>query len=113
MKNIFGKNIFDKNIFGNNIFLGKGLHSPSHTHALLFTPYIQLPPLLFEVEGGTKQTKDGLTDRTEHTMIVPFIVLDMKRRIFPAAHFNTSGVKSMPSVSGIVAGWIHGAWCGI
>ena len=57
----FGENIFDKNIFGKiflmKIFLGKGLHFPSHAHALLSTPYIQLPPLLFEVEGGTKQTK--------------------------------------------------------
>ena len=60
------------------MFMGKGLHYPSHAHALLSTPYIQLPPLLFEVEGGgdeTKQTKDGLTDRT-HTRIVSFIVLE-------------------------------------
>ena len=55
---------FGENIFGNNIFFGKGLHFPSHP--MLSTPHIQLPPLLFEVEGGTKQTKDELTDWTEH-----------------------------------------------
>ena len=67
-----------KNIFGINIFLGKGLHFPSHAHvhALLSTPYIQLPPPLtsyLKLRGGTK---DELMDWTEHTMIVPFIVLD-------------------------------------
>ena len=31
----------------------------------------------FEVEaGGINETKDKVTDRTEHTMIVPFFVLD-------------------------------------
>ena len=32
--------------------------------------------MIFEVECDT--TKDELTDRTEHTMIVPFFVLDVK-----------------------------------
>ena len=31
--------------------------------------------MIFEIECDT--TKDELTDRTEHTMIVPFIVLDL------------------------------------
>ena len=31
-------------------------------------------PCYLKLRGG--QTKDELTDRTEHTMIVPFIVLD-------------------------------------
>ena len=32
--------------------------------------------LLFEVEGGGQMKDDELMDQTEHTMIVPFIVLD-------------------------------------
>ena len=73
-ENIFLKNVFGKNIFGTSIFfLERDLTFPAippqHT-----TPTPSY--LLFEVEGGGGQTKDGLTDRTD-AMIVPFIVLDV------------------------------------
>ena len=74
MTNIF----FDKNIFAENVY-GKRT-SLSHAHALLSTPYIQLPPLLFEVEGGDETKRnEGLMDRT-HTRTVSFIVLDLGQR---------------------------------
>ena len=63
-KNIFGENVFDKNIFGENILDENNPYLISAPHA----------SVIFEVECDT--TNEGLTDRTEHTMIVPFIVLD-------------------------------------
>ena len=70
MVKIFAKYFFCcENIFGPLLLIA---------HPLL--PYIKPPPLvtpssgIFEVKCD--ETKDELTDRTEHTMIVPFIVLD-------------------------------------
>ena len=75
-RNIFDNNIFSENIFGENIS-GKNIFSfPSP----IWLPYNQPPPLLssssvnFEVECDTT---NEITDRTEHTMIVPFIVLEL------------------------------------
>ena len=60
-KNIIAKYIFLTKYFWQKYFLGgKGVHFPSHTHTLLSTapPTYNSPSyLLFEVEGGTKQTK--------------------------------------------------------
>ena len=61
------------------MFMGKGLHYPSHAHALLSTPYIQLPPLLFEVErGGRNKTNEGRTHGLDGAMVVPFIYIDIE-----------------------------------
>ena len=75
-RNILVQNDFDKNILPNTFltkyfcqkyfrqkyfwqqyFFGKGFDFPSHAHALLSTPNIQLPPLLFEVEGGRNKRR--------------------------------------------------------
>ena len=58
-KNIFGENIFGKNIFGNNVFLERDWLSLPAIHPQHTTPNPCY--LLFEVEGGDKQTKDELT----------------------------------------------------
>ena len=74
---IFDENIFGENIFGNNIFLERDLTFPPTSHYLPRTLYIQLPPPLtsyLKLRGGRT---NEVTDWTEHTMIVPFIVLDL------------------------------------
>ena len=71
-ENIFSKNIFGEKFFGINIFLGKGLHYPSHAHALLYPPpTYNSHPCYLKLRGGDETNE--LTDRTEHTMIVPFL----------------------------------------
>ena len=48
---------------------------------LLSLPLPMLPtpscPLLEVEGGGTNETNEGLTDRTEHAMIAPFIITDV------------------------------------
>ena len=77
----FQKNIFRVNIFSKNIFF---LPLP-HLTALPTTPLLSSSSVILKLSV----TNEGLTDRTEHTMIVPFIVLDCKSsRKVPAAALN-------------------------
>ena len=52
--------------------------------------------MIFEVECDTTKN-EGLTDRTEHTMIVPFIVLDVYNiQTFVALLFGLYSSESIP-----------------
>ena len=73
-KNIFFRNIFVENIWSENIF---GPPIPYYPPPMYNTQVATSSYLLFEVEGGgTNETNEGLTDRTEHAMIAPFIITD-------------------------------------
>ena len=86
--NIFGR-IFFRCIFGQNIF-GENIFGP--LPCLTYNPHLFSPPssVIFEDECYGRRTKrnEGLTDRTEHTMIVPFIVLDYYLNIYSQHNFK-------------------------
>ena len=72
---IFGENIFFKNIFWEDNFTFPPKPTPYYPPPTLNTAPA-LTYLLFEVGGGRNETKNEITDRTEHTMIDPFIYID-------------------------------------
>ena len=73
-ENIFSKNIFGEKFFGINIFLGKGLHYPSHAHALLYPPpTYNSHPCYLKLRGGGRNKR---THGPDGAMVVPFIYID-------------------------------------
>ena len=74
LQKYFFRNIFVENIWSENIF---GPPIPYYPPPMYNTQVATSSYLLFEVEGGgTNETNEGLTDRTEHAMIAPFIITD-------------------------------------
>ena len=71
---IFLTKIFLAKIFLTKIFLGKGLHFPSHAHALLYPPpTYNSHPCYLKLRGGGRNKR---THGPDGAMVVPFIYID-------------------------------------
>ena len=73
----FGQKYLSKNIFFQNIIFQH--LPPSDCLTQITPPLLSSSSVIFEVWVWHNKRNEGLTDRTEHTMIVPFIVLDLYR----------------------------------
>ena len=80
INNVLFKNIFDKNILGENltnIFVVKVFLAFPYLLPTLCCPILNFSPLHQGfLKSSVTDKRNEITDRTEHAMIVPFIITD-------------------------------------